>query len=155
MLLAYFRESAKENTQVEMVDQWRQMVRFICAVLFHITFEQELRYAITNMKFIAYHSDRFQSKWTAFMMCFLQGSIVVLIEIVNIWNLANITQIDEIVMDYIALGIISEFDDCFFELYVNTQLAKLLSDGSFQVLKFRKAKKHFADLEAKEDYKKI
>jgi len=54
------------------------------------------------------------------MMCLLQGSIVIVIEIVNIWNLANITQIDEIVMDYIALGIISEFDDCFFELYTST-----------------------------------
>jgi len=72
------------------------------------------------MKYIAYHSDRFENKWTAFIMCLLQGSIVVVIEVVNIWNLTNIQNIDDIVMDYIALGIISEFDDCFFELYRNT-----------------------------------
>lgn len=52
-------------------------------------------------------------------------------------------------MDYIALGIISEFDDCFFELYANSQLAKLTEDGTFHVMKFRKPKRKFEHLDAK------
>jgi len=52
-------------------------------------------------------------------------------------------------MDYIALGIISEFDDCFFELYANTQLAKLTEDGTFHVMRFRKPKRKFAELNDK------
>ena len=52
-------------------------------------------------------------------------------------------------MDYIALGIISEFDDCFFELYANSQLAKLTEEGTFHVMKFRKSKRKFNKLDDK------
>jgi hypothetical protein len=42
---------------------------------------------------------------------------VMLIEAINIWNLVQLSTILDLIMNYIALGVISEFDDVFLEPY--------------------------------------
>jgi len=73
-----------------------------------------LIFALRNLKYIAYHAEFFESRWVAYMLASMQGSIVIIVEIINVLFLAQITCISEIVMNYVALAIISEFDDNFF-----------------------------------------
>lgn len=68
-----------------------------------------------------------------------------IIEFINLWNLANISSDVYVLMfDFIALGIIAEFDDYFIEIYRNSNFWPLI-DGHL-ILKFTNNKKPKRDL---------
>jgi len=74
------------------------------------------------MKYVSMHYDDFQYPAFAFMFAFMQFSAVCIVEVVNIINLININGIDEIIMNYVALGVICEFDDYFLEIYKHQKI---------------------------------
>ena len=99
------------------------LVKFICAVLFHFKFETEIRSSLQMMKFAALHSDYFENPTRAWFQGFVNMIVVILVEIINLWNLSNITEgVYSLMFDFIALGIIAEFDDYFIEIYRDTNL---------------------------------
>ena len=70
------------------------------------------------MKYVYLHSDYFDSPNKAFLLGLLQASTIFLVELVNLWNLSTITGgPSDLMFDFIALGIIAEFDDYFLEIY--------------------------------------
>ena len=78
-------------------------------------------------------------------------------EVVNIINLTNITGIDEIVMNYVALGVICEFDDFFCEIYKHQRI-KVFIGVKLQFTNFSKGKHevmfdHQGENEPREDIK--
>ena len=105
------------------------IVKFICAVLFHFKFESEIKNGLSMMKYAAMHLDKFENPLRAFLMGLTNAAIIMLVEIINLWNLSNITEggTYSIMFDFIALGIIAEFDDYFIELYKNSSLEELLT----------------------------
>ena len=103
------------------------IVKFICTALFHFKFEAELRNGINMMKYAAMHSKNFKHPYMAFMMGFLDYIMIFFVEIINLWNLSNITEgVHSLIFDFIALGIIAEFDDYFFELYKYVSISNLI-----------------------------
>ena len=49
------------------------------------------------------------------------------VELINLWNLSNITESVHLLMfDFIALGIIAEFDDYFFIVYKHVSISHLI-----------------------------
>ena len=81
------------------------------------------------MKYAAMHSDYFMYPFRAFMMGFVNMVMIMLVEIINLWNLSNITEgTYSLMFDFIALGIIAEFDDYFVEIYKDSDLDPLI-DG--------------------------
>ena len=81
------------------------------------------------MKFAALHSDYFDAPLKAWFQGFINMVVVVLVEIINLWNLSNITEgVYSLMFDFIALGIIAEFDDYFIEIYRDTNLEPLISE---------------------------
>ena len=90
------------------------MTRFICGFVLHIYLTSELEQGFTNMKYALNHPWKFEKAKIAFFAGFLQVSVVYAIEIVNcVLMLANNTHRD-IVVNFIVLVIISQFDDFFY-----------------------------------------
>ena len=94
------------------------VVKFICAALFHFKFEDELMNGLDIMKYVAMHPNNFKNYKMAFLMGFLDMGMIFFVEFINLWNLSNITEgVHSLMFDFIALGIIAEFDDYFYVLY--------------------------------------
>lgn len=106
------------------------LVKFICAILFHFKFETEIRNGLSMMKYVALHTDYFENPGRAFFMGWVNVVIIVLVEIINLWNLSNITEggTNDLMFDFIALGIIAEFDDYFIEIYKYSPIAPLYTE---------------------------
>lgn len=108
-------EFLTENTgSFLVVPPLEQLIRLICAILFHIFFSNEFVFALTNLKYIAYHPENFKYRWQAYTLCLMQGSVICVVEVVNILFLAQLSCVFEIVKNYVALAVISQFDDNFF-----------------------------------------
>ena len=82
------------------------------------------------MKYVGLHPDHFSNKISAFLMGFINMVVIVLVEIINIWNLSNIKEggTYALMFDFIALGIIAEFDDYFIEIYRYSNLSYLINE---------------------------
>ena len=64
-------------------------------------------------------------------MGFINMVVIVLVEIINLWNLSNITEgTYSLMFDFIALGIIAEFDDYFIEIYRLSSISYLIGELS-------------------------
>ena len=111
----------EENTTI--------LVKFICAILFHLKFEAEIRNGIQMIKYAVLHWDYFEYPIAAASTGLINALIIILVEVINLWNLANITEgVYDLIFDFIALGIIAEFDDYFLEVYRFTEMRPLF-DG--------------------------
>ena len=103
------------------------IVKFICAVLFHFKFETEIRNGLKMMKYVVLHPEQFRNPITAFCIGTSSASVIVLVEVINLWNLSNITEgTYSLMFDFIALGIIAEFDDYFIEVYRYSSLSAMI-----------------------------
>ena len=67
------------------------IVKFICAILFHFKFETEIRSGFKMMKYAALHYEKFDYPWFAAGVGMTNSVIVILVEVINLLNLANIT----------------------------------------------------------------
>lgn len=67
------------------------------------------------MKYVAVHFDKFENPTAAYAMGLIQATTITMVEGINLWNLSNITSgsTKDLMFDFIALGIIAEFDDYF------------------------------------------
>ena len=104
------------------------LIKFVCAMLFHFKFETEIRSGLQMMKYAAMHSIKFENATMAFTMGLVNAAMTLFIEGINLWNLANIMEggTHSLMFDFIALGIIAEFDDYFVEIYRNSTYEPLL-----------------------------
>ena len=107
------------------------LVKFICALLFHFKFETEIRSGLKMMRYAALHSEQFVNPGVASFVGMINAIFVFLVEVINLWNLSNITGGDtsELMFDFIALGIVAEFDDYFIEIYRYSNLAPFVDSS--------------------------
>ena len=66
------------------------------------------------MKFALNHNYRFENYKIAFLSGLLQASMIFIVEIVNFFAIMTSFTIFECVLNFMALAIISEFDDAFY-----------------------------------------
>ena len=79
------------------------------------------------MKYALNHPWKFERPKMAFLTGLLQASVVYVIEVVNFaLVLASNTHID-IVLNFIVLVIISQFDDFFYQTYTDLEFKKVIS----------------------------
>lgn len=122
LLLKSFSISSYGSTNYE-VDVSIHAVRLICCIVFHFAFGGEVDSALKLMKYSILHSERFERPVTAFMICFLQLSTTVIIEFVNIFNLCNQSKILDVIMNFLALGVLADFDDYFLIPFMNPKFS--------------------------------
>ena len=90
-------------------------------------FQPELSTAMSFMKMIAldvsgdYEQRMFAKRGRAFMIALFQASSIVLVEVINIINLQTITNMNDLVFDYVALACIADFDEFFVYAYMDSR----------------------------------
>lgn len=102
------------NAAVDYKTLWYiQVARFMACCVLHYQLSNEVHSAMLLMKYVSFSHKKFDKPWHAFLAVFLQAIVTVLIEIVNIYNLITISNMIDIVMNFLALAVLAEFDDMF------------------------------------------
>lgn len=116
-------------------DTWIVIARFICGVILHMKMQDELKTGLSIMKFSLNHHERFDQSYVAFMSGLLQACMIMVVETVNFLAILNAVTVLDIVMNFMALAVISEFDDTFYEALGDEDYGKkLLKDETFEGL---------------------
>ena len=85
------------------------------------------------MKFALNHPWKFESYMGAFFVGFMQAMVVISNELVNLAVLNTNNTIMDILMNFLALVIISDFDDYFFVTVLSDPMAMLIKDGELEI----------------------
>ena len=109
------------------------LCRFLCAIFLHVYMVDEIKQGLNFMKHALNHPWKFRNWKVAFLIGFLQAMIIVLVETVNLAVLLTNNTILDIIMNFLALVIIAEFDDYFFMTVRNEPLGKLIQQGDVNV----------------------
>lgn len=81
--------------------------------MLHFSFGQEIGNSLKLMKFASINHTKFKKPGHAYFTVFLQFCATLLIEAVNIFNLVTNSDIIDIIMNFLALGVLADFDDYF------------------------------------------
>ena len=88
--------------------------RFLCAIFLHINLSDELAQGLNIMKYSMNHPWKFKRWHHAFFVGFWQMAILVSVEFVNMMILLTNSSIVDTLMNFLALTVITEFDDYYF-----------------------------------------
>jgi len=113
---------------------WIVSARFVCGVVLHMALQDELKQGLDNMKYSLNHRWRFEDYKVAYLSGFLQATVIYIVEMVNFLAILTSFTVLDIVMNFLALVVISEFDDFFYEALRNEPLQDLITDPAFEDL---------------------
>jgi hypothetical protein len=116
-----------------------QITRLICACLFHFLFQEEIESALKLMKFVTLHKNRFRFPLFALLFAFLQLVSVSFIEVIQIINLVQLNTMKDIVMNFVSLLILAQFDDYFLEIFLRSKI-KIFIEKDLVIENFRQHK---------------
>ena len=108
------------------------LARFICGITMHIKLAPELQQAMNMMKYSINHSWKFDNFRIAFLSGFLQGFMVVSVEVINFINLLLRNQVMVIVMSFLSLVIVANFDDFFYSVFKNEDLKAIVQNKIYK-----------------------
>jgi len=108
---SYFKEQYIAVMFTPVVSVWMLITRFICGLILHLALFEEFGRAIKLMKFAMNHSDVFDCSGAAFTVAMLQASVTLMVEVLNIIVICMSSNVGDVVMNFIALAIIADFDD--------------------------------------------
>ena len=83
--------------------------------------------------------QRFDRPYHAFLAVFLQFISTLIIEVVNLWNLLTLTDIVDIIVDFLALQVLAEFDDIFIIPFLQGRL-RVFAELEMPFRDYRKSK---------------
>ena len=106
--------------------------RFVCAFIMHITLTAESKQGLKMMKYAANHHWKFRSWGQAYWIGLFQVTVLNTCEFVNLVLLTTNHSMLDIIMNFLAIVVITEFDDAFFFIVQNEELAVLLTDGEYK-----------------------
>ena len=86
------------------------------------------------MKFACNHTYKFKDYRIAFMSGFLQTTMVFTVELVNLASILNNTTTIDVVVSFLALAIIAEFDNFFFEALGENKDKDILTEAGYEEL---------------------
>lgn len=86
------------------------------------------------MKFATNHHYRFDRPLIAFLAGFFQATSIFAIELVNLTVILSASTYLEVVMNFMALAIIAEFDDKFYDALGEDELKDLIENPAFDHL---------------------
>ena len=86
--------------------------------MLHMCLMDELRIALQLMKYILNHPYQFCDWWPPFLTCIFKANAVLLTELICITVVCISIAPMEVVYNFIALGIIADFDNYIFESFI-------------------------------------
>ena len=110
------------------------LCRFLCAIFLHISLADELNQALVLMKYALNHPWKFDNWYNGYSVGLHQLFVLVFVEFVNLAVLLTNDTIMDIIMNFLALVIISDFDDYFFITVKDERMSLLISDGEIDFL---------------------
>ena len=97
---------------------WVIISRFLCAIVLHMQLSGELGQALDKMKFALNHSYLFKPGHgyaVAYMSGFCQAIMIFSVEMVNIISILSYADTLNVVICFLALAIVKDFDDFFYQ----------------------------------------
>lgn len=112
-LLALEMTDLSSDSSLSMYPQDSMLVvaRFIAGIVLHLNLQSELRQGLDVMKFANNHEYRFLNYRIAWLAGCMQFFMIITVEMVNFIAILNSTTILDVVMNFMALTIIAEFDN--------------------------------------------
>ena len=105
--------------------------RFVCGIVLHVFLQGELEQGCNFMKYATNHPWKFDDNggmFLAWLSGFLQASMILVVESVNyVALITNTTHID-VVMNFLALAVIADFDDFFYGALFDTEYKKVITE---------------------------
>ena len=105
------------------------LTRFICATFLHMSLCDEIRQGFNMMKYAQNHPWKFHSWSSAWFVGFAQTLVLISVEAVNLAVLLTNQTIMDTLMNFLALVIISDFDDYFFAIVKHNKLSQMIVNG--------------------------
>jgi hypothetical protein len=102
--------------------------RFICATVLHVSLIDEISHGMMMMKFVCNHQYKFKLYWVAWICGFCQAMSCLLVEIANIGVLNGANDTIDIVFNFIALAIITDFDNLVFSSMKGEVFRELITE---------------------------
>lgn len=114
-----FGEIVRDNDIISQVtskpsNNWLVASRFICCLILHQQLNGEILEGQGKMKFALNHRHRFDAYKIAFFAGFMQTFSCLFIELVNLFVIITSQTVLEVVLNFMAVAIIAEFDNSFF-----------------------------------------
>ena len=109
---------------------WIVFARFICGIVLHVSLSAELRQGMNLMKYAVNHPWKFEDYRVAYFSGFMQTNVVIIVELVNFVALITNETVLDIVMNFLALVVIADFDDFFFSA-TESDFADVISDPKY------------------------
>lgn len=102
------------------------MARFICTIVLHLSQQDEVKRGLDLMKYALNHRNKFSSYKNAALMGFLQAFMTIAVETVNVLVILQSNTTQDIVFNFIAVAIISDFDNFVFSSLSHEKLKELV-----------------------------
>lgn len=102
--------------------------RFLAGLIMQVKMSKELKEGLTKMKYCLNHTWKFQKPIQAFLAGLLQTSMIMFVVILNYFAILLEENPIEIVMNFLALMVISELDDYFFEAHGDMLIKEMISE---------------------------
>lgn len=98
----------------------------------HVSLQNDLMAGMKMMKYAANHTWKFTNWQQAFLAGFLQTVSVYLVEIVNLIAILHQDEIMDLVMDFMALVIISAFGNYFYSAVNEAEYKDIITQRDFE-----------------------
>ena len=102
--------------------------RFLAGLIMQIKMSKELKEGLSKMKYSLNHYWKFHSPIMAFFAGFCQTSMVMLVVLLNFYSILLEDNPIDIVMNFLALVIIAEIDDYFFEAHGKIRCKQMVQE---------------------------
>ena len=110
---------------------WVVVARFLCGTVLHFNLQSEMRQGLVVMKFSLNHPWKLKSASKAWLTGFAQTLMVIAVEGVNLVILCTNETVMDVVMNFLALVVIADFDDFIAVTLASDQLYKRFLAGDF------------------------
>ena len=91
--------------------------RLMAGMFMQIKMSKELKEGLDKMKYAINHSWKFENERLAYLAGFFQSTTIIVVTILNYYTIIAATEVIDIVMNFLALAVIAELDDFFFEAH--------------------------------------
>ena len=101
----------------EFPSSWYLVVaRIICALQLHLSLNQKIKCLLDLTKFFCNHSEMFENWSLLFIACLGKGFLLWLVQIVNILLIIGADDVLSVVLNFMVMNAIAEFDSYYFKL---------------------------------------
>lgn len=108
------------------------LVKPICCILLHITMQPKVKEGLIRLIHIMLHPDDFDQILIPIVVCVMKCIVEIYLEVMCIALVSKSTNIDETIMDFIALSVISNLDEKYFES-INDPLKDKLIEEKYKI----------------------